>query len=109
MPSVTGAVKNLREKGLVNYEKNSFISLTDEGKKAAEDVFNKHSVLVNFLENGLLLPHEKAVEQACKIEHVIDSETADRISRCTKYIKSMLTDSDGLTESKWLKILSGKN
>ena len=38
MPSVTGAVKNLKEKGLVNYEKNSFISLTDKGMEIAKSI-----------------------------------------------------------------------
>ena len=105
MPSVTGALKNLREKGLVNYEKNSFISLTDEGKTAAEDVFNKHSVMLEFLEKILMLPHSKAVEQACNIEHVIDSETADRFSHCTAYIKGILEKGVPISSEEWNKKL----
>lgn len=101
MPSVTGAVKNLRGKGLVNYEKNSFISLTDEGKEAAEDIFNKHSVMVEFLENVLLISHDKAVEQACHIEHVIDSETADRVKNCTEYIGELLDGKETSSVSQW--------
>lgn len=103
MPSVTGAVKNLREKGLVNYEKNSFISLTDEGKSTAEEIFNKHSVLVEFLENVLFLSHEKAVSQACNMEHVIDSETAARFSNCSAYIHKMLNVDGLVTEAEWLE------
>jgi len=101
MPSVTGAVKNLREKGLVNYEKNSFISLTDEGKAAAEEIFNKHSVMVEFLETVLLIPHEKAVDQACNIEHVIDTETAGRVRNCTEYIRELLENGKTITTSQW--------
>ncbi|HAK45048.1 MAG TPA: metal-dependent transcriptional regulator [Spirochaeta sp.] len=103
MPSVTGAVKNLRDRGLVDYEKNSFICLTEDGKKTAEEIFNKHSVLLDFLENVLLLSHEKAVEQACKIEHVIDSETASRFSNCSSYIRAILENPEGITESEWRK------
>ena len=103
MPSVTGAVKNLREKGLVNYEKNSFISLTDEGKQTAEEIFNKHSVLVEFLEKVLLLPHEKAVVQACNIEHVIDSETAARFSNCSTAIIETFQNGKSLSEKEWTK------
>lgn len=101
MPSVTGAVKSLKAKGLVDYEKNSFICLTDEGKKTAEEIFNKHSVLVEFLENVLLLSHDKAVAQACNIEHVIDSETAARFSNCSAYIKKKLEEAEGLTKEEW--------
>ncbi len=103
MPSVTGALKNLREKGLVNYEKNSFISLTDEGKTAAEDIFNKHSVLVEFLEKILLLPHSRAVEQACNIEHVIDSETAERFKNCSTYITGILDKGEPVSRANWEK------
>ncbi len=101
MPSVTGAVKNLREKGLVNYEKNSFISLTEEGKKIADEILKKHSVLVDFLESILLLSHEKAVEQACNIEHVIDSETAIRFSNCTAVLRSKLADNERVSIDDW--------
>ncbi|MDC7227988.1 MAG: metal-dependent transcriptional regulator [Spirochaetales bacterium] len=103
MPSVTGAVKSLRDKGLVDYEKNSFICLTEEGKKTAEEIFNKHSVLVEFLENVLLLSHEKAVAQACNIEHVIDSETATRFSNCSAYIKQKLESKGVLKTDDWRK------
>ena len=103
MPSVTGAVKSLREKGLVNYEKNSFISLTDAGKAAAEEIFNKHSVLVEFLETVLYLSHDKAVSQACNMEHVIDSETAGRFSNCTALIKKILKGNAVLHESDWIR------
>ena len=105
MPSVTGAVKSLREKGLVNYEKNSFICLTEEGKKTAEEIFNKHSVLVEFLEKILLLSHEKAVEQACNIEHVIDSETAGRFKNCSKYLIEKFRNDSPFTIEEWQKII----
>ncbi len=102
MPSVTGAVKNLKEKGLVDYEKNSFIMLTEAGKKTAEEIFRKHSVLVDFLENVLLLSHEKAVAQACNMEHVIDSEAAVRFANCASYIQKSIED--GKIDSKqWKK------
>ena len=103
MPSVTGAVKNLREKGLVNYEKNSFICLTPEGKTAAEEILNRHSVMVEFLESILLLPREKAVEQACSIEHVIDSETAERVKNLNACMKEMLEKGDFMSPESWAK------
>ena len=109
MPSVTGAVKALRDRGLVNYEKNSFISLTPKGKETAEEVFKKHSVMVVFLENILKLSHEKAVEQACRIEHVIDSDTAKRFSNCTSAINSMLNSGVQMSSAQWDDRISGKD
>lgn len=107
MPSVTGAVKNLREKGLVNYEKNSFISLTPEGKKTAEEIFNKHSVLVDFLEKVLYLSHDKAVLQACSMEHVIDAETASRFNNCSVYIQKLIKENKVFSETNWVERLKG--
>lgn len=90
MPSVSGAVKSLKDRGLVNYEKNSYISLTQKGMTIAVNVQNKHTVLTDFLSNILLLEHGIAEEQACLIEHSIDSVTAKRLANFSEYIKGVL-------------------
>lgn len=92
MPSVTGALKNLKSKGMIEYEKNSFINLTEEGKKIAEVVLRKHQILVRFLEEGLLLSTEKAEEEACRIEHSIDQETSLRIKNLSLYLEQQFQD-----------------
>ena len=86
MPSVTGALKNLKSKGMIEYEKNSFINLTPKGSKIARSVLNKHEILVDFLEQSLFLPAEQAQEEACKIEHSINQDTATRIKNLTAYL-----------------------
>ena len=86
MPSVTGALKNLKAKGLIDYEKNSFINLTEQGKDIAETILKKHQILVKFLEDGLLIEHSKAEEEACRIEHSIDLDTARRIKNISSYL-----------------------
>lgn len=103
MPSVTGAVKSLKEKGLVKNEKNSFIYLTDRGKKIAEGILNRHAILVKFLEEILYIPHEKSEEQACKIEHVIDSDTATRLENCTKFLAQKLVNGGFINKNEWEK------
>lgn len=106
MPSVTGALKNLKRKGLINYEKNSYISLTEVGLSMAEAIESKHSIIRNFLENVLLLSSEEATDQACKIEHVITPETAKRLKNCAEYITETLSsDSSG---KKWTDIILPK-
>ncbi len=86
MPSVTGALKVLRDKGLVHYEKSSAISLTEEGQILAEAVAAKHEVLLRFLHELLLLEPERAEEMACRLEHAVDCEAIVRLERLTRAV-----------------------
>ena len=81
MPSVTHALKNLRDKDLVNYERNSYISLTDMGTVVADRVSSRHRILVEFLSGTLLLPPERSETIACELEHAVDTDTVDRLRR----------------------------
>ena len=85
MPSVTGALKVLREKGLVNYRRHSFISLTDSGMRIASTVTDKHESLYRFLKEVLLLPEETARDEACKIEHSVGCETVRRLVKLVNF------------------------
>jgi len=105
MPSVTGALKNLRSKGLVEYERNSFINLSKEGLKIARSIRKKHDILKNFLKSVLLLDDSLAEEEACKIEHAISQRTAQKFKNLTEYIKSQL-ESGAPSEKEWLGIIS---
>ncbi len=89
MPSVTGALKTLKARGLVEYEKNSFINLTAEGIVIAEGVLSKHHILVHFLSETLNLSMEQSEKEACKIEHSISTETADRFKKLHDWIQNM--------------------
>ncbi|MBF9017085.1 MULTISPECIES: metal-dependent transcriptional regulator [unclassified Oceanispirochaeta] len=94
MPSVTGALKNLKSKGMIEYEKNSFINLTDQGKVLAKAVLKKHTILLRFLEQTLFLAPEKAAAEACRIEHSIDQETAKRLENLSSYLTKNFSDKD---------------
>ena len=98
MPSVTGALKNLKSKGMIEYEKNSFINLTPQGLKIAKRVFRKHKILVSFFKNILLLNEESAKETGCKVEHVIDIETAVKLGNLEKYLKPIIDDTNNWDE-----------
>jgi len=101
MPSVTGALKTLKGKGLVHYEKNSYISLTDKGLEIADSIDMKHKLLVQFLEKVLLLADEKAQDIACQMEHTIDCETVLRMKRLMDRFK------DEFESSEWNAIMKG--
>ena len=92
MPSVTGALKNLKSKGMIEYEKNSYINLTPKGSEIASRILGKHEILVNFLKKGLLLDQELAEEEACKIEHSISQDTAKRIQNLTAFLSEKFND-----------------
>ena len=72
--SVSIAMKNLREKGQITVTDAGFIYLTDSGKEIAEMIYERHEFLSDYLIR-LGVPQEIAVEDACKIEHVISKES----------------------------------
>ena len=84
--SVTGALKNLEEKGFINYAPYSFITLTNKGKKIAKNIAYRHTVLKDFLLNILQIDPEIAEHTACSMEHAIDAQTLERLVRFIDYI-----------------------
>ena len=78
MPSVTGALRQLAQKGLITYSPHFPVNLTTEGRLVAESVRKRHQILKHFLAEHLGLPPEKASETACRLEHIIDEETIRR-------------------------------
>ena len=73
-PSVSYAVKRLKESGYINMESNGPITLAPAGLKIAKRIYERHKALTAFLEK-LGVSEEQAEEDACKIEHVISHET----------------------------------
>jgi DtxR family Mn-dependent transcriptional regulator len=88
MPSVTGALKTLKSRGLVEYEKNSFINLTARGMELAKSILSRHQILVDFFSSALGLEGDHAEDQACRVEHAIDQNTAERFFNLTRWIIS---------------------
>lgn len=72
--SVSVAMKNLREKEQITVTDAGFIYLTDSGRKIAEMIYERHQLLTIWL-TKLGVPEEIAVEDACKIEHIISEES----------------------------------
>lgn len=80
-PSVSVAMKNLKSKGYITISEEGFISLTEEGTRLAEDVYERHSLLTEWLVRLGVNP-EVAAEDACKLEHDMSSETFESIKKC---------------------------
>lgn len=79
-PSVSVAMKNLREKEYITVTREGFIYLTESGKKIAEMIYERHEVLSGWLAH-LGVDPEVAVKDACRIEHVISKESFEAIKR----------------------------
>ena len=89
--SISVAMKNLRENGYVNVDSDGYITLTDKGKKIAETMYERHKWISTWLMR-LGVNEETAVEDACRIEHVISAETFEAIKVFTKEFMSKAND-----------------
>ena len=79
-PSVSVAMKNLRENGYILVDSNGFITLTEAGLQIAETIYERHTLFTDWLISIGVDP-VTAAEDACRIEHVISPETFDAIKR----------------------------
>ena len=79
-PSVSFAMKNLREDGYIVMDQDNLISLTDKGMEIARNMYNRHKALTKFLMQ-LGVDEATAREDACKIEHDISPATFEAILR----------------------------
>ena len=73
-PSVSVAMKNLRQKEYIVMDESGYITLTEEGRAIAEATFERHQVITRLFVN-LGVSEEVAAEDACKVEHVLSEET----------------------------------
>ena len=88
-PSISIAMKKLRENGYIHMDVNGLITLTDEGREIATRIYSRHKLLTSVLE-AIGIDAKKAEEEACKIEHDIDDETYDKIQAFyTNYTQNM--------------------
>jgi DtxR family Mn-dependent transcriptional regulator len=73
--SVTGMLKKLAARKLINYEPYGYVTLTPEGKKIAKKIEYRQSVLKDFLFRILEVDEVRANETACRMEHAMDSQS----------------------------------
>jgi Mn-dependent DtxR family transcriptional regulator len=73
-PSVSVAMKNLRENGYIEIDKDGFIELTESGREIAESMYERHTLISDWL-IFLGVDKKTAVSDACKIEHVMSQQS----------------------------------
>lgn len=97
-PSVTGALRALAEKGLVNYAPYDIITLTEKGKEFAKDVVRRHEAMRDFFVKVLAVDEDEADEAACKMEHVISRAILEKFIEFVEFVE--VCPRGG---AKWLK------
>ena len=86
-PSVSIAMKKLRESGYIVTDSEGHITLTEQGQEVAERVYERHQVLTSMLVS-LGVDPETAADDACKIEHHLSQQTFECLkSHFQKYIE----------------------
>ncbi|MBQ8540854.1 MAG: metal-dependent transcriptional regulator [Clostridia bacterium] len=85
-PSVSVAMKSLREKGYATVDEVGHISLTDTGLMIANKVYERHEILTKLLMH-IGVDEETAKEDSCKIEHDLSEETFEKLKAFLKNSK----------------------
>ena len=78
--SVSVAMKKLRENSFIEMDEDGFIALTDAGRKIAETMYERHTFISRWLIE-LGVKEDIAIEDACRMEHVISQESFEAIKR----------------------------
>lgn len=78
--SVSVAMKNLRERGHITVTDEGYIYLTETGKQIADMIYERHKLISEWLMK-LGVPKEIALDDACKVEHDLSTESFDAIKK----------------------------
>ncbi len=83
--SVTGALKLLYSKGLVNYKPYGFVTLTEQGGKEAKAVAGRHTIIESFFVNVLGVQQQAAEQAACRAEHALGPVVISKLLNFTEF------------------------
>jgi DtxR family transcriptional regulator, Mn-dependent transcriptional regulator len=79
MPSVSKAMRKLKDLGYINMETYGPVTLTKKGERFSKRINRKHNLISDFLQKALNVSREEAEENACRMEHVITDDLMDSI------------------------------
>lgn len=95
MPSVTGALKSLAERELVNHERYEYVELTKQGAAIAQEIRRRHNTIQKFLTEILNIDPEVAEKDSCGMEHAISTTTMDRLLKLIECLDECPNDTPG--------------
>ena len=79
-PSVSVAMKKLRENGYITMDRSGYIRLEDAGRAIAEEMYERHKLMTSWLTH-LGVDDTVAAKDACRIEHVLSRESFAAIKK----------------------------
>ncbi len=79
-PSISRAIGLLKKGGFVIADSDGFLSLTEDGREIAEKIYERHTLLTEFLIR-LGVDEKTAAEDACKMEHIISDQSFQAIKK----------------------------
>lgn len=85
--TVTSALRSLGEKGLINYQPYSHVTLTSQGEARAAEIIRRHEILAEFFGEVLRAPSQQAEDNACRAEHVLDPDIIERMVHFLSFLK----------------------
>ena len=97
--SVTEALRALAKKDLINYAPYEAITMTEQGKKAAEDVIYRHDSLKRFFTEVLAIDAKMAEEAACRVEHSAPPVVISRMIEFIKFLQACPRGGDDLLKN----------
>ena len=86
--SVTGALRALSDRKLINYEPYGYVTLTAAGTRQAEQVRRRHEVLRDFLVKVLSVDEAEADATACRMEHAVSKTVVDRLVAFAEFVET---------------------
>jgi DtxR family Mn-dependent transcriptional regulator len=87
MSTVTTALRNLSEKGLVRYRPYKAATLTKAGQKIADKILNRHKTISKFLSSIIMVNKEIAEKNACRMEHYLDEEVVEHLALFAQFVR----------------------
>ena len=110
--SVTGALRTLAEKELVNYKPYGYVTLTEKGQQVARRVVRRHEVLARFFEDLLGADPSTAQAAACRAEHTLGSEITARLMAFVEFVSQTQDDGQDIAQQfkhYWLTVSEGRD
>ena len=107
-PSVTGALKILKKKGLANYKPYDCVTLTKAGQRSAAKIVQKHDILKSFFVDVLGVGENVAQQAACKAEHALGPKVISRLLCFIEFVMQKGKDGYDLS-SKFREFCKGRS
>jgi DtxR family Mn-dependent transcriptional regulator len=96
--SVTGALRLLKQRGLINYNPYDFITLTKTGHQRASEVASRHKIIKSFFEQVLGIESAVAHGAACRAEHSLGNEVITKLMDFSNFVTASTETGDDVAE-----------